>query len=84
MSALLFWGEENLSTIPLEMLWVAFWFCADMLVDYLVLGGMEDRESKVRAGRLASAEVYFTKNLDDLEMTNEDVEKIYENMKHRK
>ncbi len=60
----------------LELFYVVFWFCADMVVAFIIIDGREQRESKILSGRLASAFVQFDKTFDERSLTEEEATEV--------
>ena len=53
---------SGLSAMPIEFIYIIFWFFADIFVSYIFFDGFENRKRRILAGRLASVGVSFAKN----------------------
>lgn len=70
--AVLKWQES----IQMELLFVLFWFCADVFVDYLLIEGSQLKKQRIRAARLACLKVEFSEEYDDRDYSEHEVEEI--------
>ena len=76
--AVLKWQES----IQLELLFVVFWFCADVFVDYLLIEGWQLKKRRIRAARLACLKVEFSEEYDEEDYTEEEAEEIRNELYH--
>lgn len=70
--AFLKWQES----IQLELLFVIFWFCADVFVDYLLIEGWKLKKRRIRAARLACLKVIFSEEYDERDYSEEEADEI--------
>lgn len=70
--AVLKWQES----IQLELLFVVFWFCADVFVDYLLIEGWQLKKQRIRAARLACLKVTFSEEYDERDYSEQEAEEI--------
>lgn len=73
---------ERWSTVPLELLFVFFWFFADTFVDYLFIEGRQLRQQQLKAARLACLKVEFSEEYDEDDYTEEEAEEILNELYH--
>ena len=78
LSGILVFGSLGLRETSVEILYLLFWFCADFFMSYVFLDAREAREDRIRAGRLASAQIVFTEQFEDTALSDEIVQKIYD------
>ncbi len=78
LSGILIFGSLGLNGSSVEILYLLFWFCADFFLSYIFLDAREAREARIRAGRLASAQIVFTEEFEDVAVSDEIVRKVYE------
>ena len=71
------------ATAPLELLFVFFWFFADTFVDYLFIEGRQHRKQRLNAAQLACMKVEFSEEYDELDYSEEEAEKIFDEMYHK-
>lgn len=69
------WG-----TIPKELLFVFFWFFADMFVNYLLLEGRHLRMQRIKAARLACIKTVFSEEYDERDYSEEEAEKVFNDL----
>lgn len=72
------WQES----IQLELLFVVFWFCADVFVDYLLIEGRQLKKQRIRAARLACLKVAFSEEYDERDYSEEEAEEIRNELYH--
>ena len=70
--AVLKWQES----IQLELLFVLFWFCADVFVSYLLIDGRQLKKQRIRAARLACLKVAFSEKYDERDYSEQEAEEI--------
>ena len=69
-------------TVPLELLFVFFWFFADTFFDYLLLEGRQLRKQQLKAARLACLKVEFSAEYDEEDYSEEEAEEIRNELYH--
>lgn len=67
----------GLTDTAVEIIYIFFWFFADLVACYFCLDGFENRKKRLLAGRLADMTVYFSEEYDDSEVTDEDAQAVY-------
>ena len=63
-----------------EIAYVFFWFFADMVACYWFLDRFENKKKRLLAGRLADMTIRFREKFDDITVTDEDAQAVYEEM----
>lgn len=71
---------QGVSSTAVEIIYVFFWFFADLVACYFFIDGFENRKKRLLAGRLADMTVYFSEQYDDSEVTDEDAQAVYEEL----
>ena len=64
------------SEIPIEMLFVFFWFFADTVVSYLLIEGWQFHKQRLRAARLACMQVIFSEEYDESDYSETEAKEI--------
>lgn len=64
------------SEIPIEMLFVFFWFFGDTVVSYLLIEGWQFRRHRLRAARLACMQVIFSEEYDESDYSDTEAKEI--------
>lgn len=77
LSAALLWSANTMGDKPREILYVLFYFTADILLDYIFLTGYDLRRERRLAGRLASIKIHFSDNYEDSVYTEKEVNQLY-------
>lgn len=77
ITAALLWSTLKMADGPRELLYLLFYFAADILLDYIFLSGHDLREERRLAGRLASIKTVFFDNYEDTVYTEQDVNQLY-------
>lgn len=72
------WLTEPWAEVPRELVFILFWFAGETLCDYIFLTGHDLRRDRKLAGRLASIKVVFSDTYEDYDITDDDVEELYE------
>ena len=78
VSGLLTFGTSVLNNSAIEIMYIFFWFFADMTVCYFLFDNFGDRRERLLAARLADMELYFSEVYDDSSVTDEDAALVYE------
>lgn len=66
--------------IPKELLFVFFWFFADVFVDYLLLEGWRLKKQRIKAARLACIKTVFSEEYDERDYSEEEAEKVFNDL----
>lgn len=77
VTAALLWSSLTMADGPRELLYLLFYFAADILLDHIFLSGHDLREERRLAGRLASIKILFSDNYEDSVYTEKDVNQLY-------
>lgn len=77
VTAALLWSTLTMGDGPRELLYLLFYFAADILLDYIFLSGYDLREERRLAGRLASIKIHFSDSYEDSVYTEKDVDQLY-------
>lgn len=59
---------------------ILFWFCLWSTADYITTDGYDLRIEHIQAGRLACVEVTFSKEFDETPYTEDEVNKVFEEL----
>lgn len=76
---LVFKGQGFTDTV-IEIIYIFFWFFADLTACYFCLDGFENRKKRLLAGRLADMTIYISEKYDDSAVSNEDAQSVYEEL----
>lgn len=76
----LVFGVPGFADTIVEILYVFFWFFADIVACYFFLEGFENRKKRLLAGRLAGMTVHFSEKYDDSAVTDEDAQTVYDEL----
>ena len=80
VTGFLTFGIQGIANTAMEVLYIFFWFFADLTACYFCLDGFENRKKRLLAGRLADMTVYFSVEYDDSAVTDEDAQMVYEEL----
>ena len=80
VTGFLTFGIQGIANTAMEVLYIFFWFFADLTACYFCLDGFENRKKRLLAGRLADMTVYFSVKYDDSAVTDEDAQTVYEEL----
>ena len=80
VTGFLTFGLEGIADTAIEIIYIFFWFFADLTACYFCLDGFENRKKRLLAGRLADMTVYFSEKYDDSAVTDEDAQSVYEEL----
>ena len=80
VTGFLAFGAQGLTDTAIEIIYIFFWFFADLTACYFCLDGFENRKKRLLAGRLADMTVYFSEKYDDSAITDEDARFVYEEL----
>ena len=80
VTGFLAFGTEGIGETAVEIIYIFFWFFADLVACYFCLDGFENRKKRLLAGRLADMTVYFSEKYDDSAVTDEDARSVYAEM----
>ena len=78
LTGVLTFGTDLLNDTAIEIVYIFFWFFADMAACYFLLDNFGDRRDRILAARLADMELYFSEVHDDSPVTDEDAAQVYE------
>lgn len=71
------------STVPMELLFVIFWFFADTFFDYLFLEGRQLRKKHIKAAQLVCMKVEFSEEYDDQDYSEEEAKEVFDEISHK-
>ena len=77
VTIILLYLTRTLDDEPRELIFIMFYFAGDTLCDYILLTGHDLRHNRRMAGRLASIKVVFSKEFEDPNYTEHDVNRLY-------
>lgn len=77
ITGFLTFGVQAFTDTVIEIIYIFFWFFADLTVCYFLLDGFENRKKRLLAGRLADMTIFFSEEYDDSAVTNEDAQSVY-------
>ena len=80
VTGFLAFGVQGITDTAIEIIYIFFWFFADLAACYFCLDGFENRKKRLLAGRLADMTVYFSEEYDDSAVTDEDAQTVYEEL----
>lgn len=80
VTGFLTFGVKGITDTAIEIIYIFFWFFADIVACYFCLDGFENRKKRLLAGRLADMTVYFSEEYDDSAVTDEDAQSVYEEL----
>ena len=80
VTGFLTFGMLGIADTVIEIIYIFFWFFADLTVCYFCLDGFENRKKRLLAGRLADMTVYFSEEYDDSAVTDEDARSVYDEL----
>lgn len=80
VTGFLVFGIQGIADTAVEIIYIFFWFFADLTACYFCLDGFENRKKRLLAGRLADMTVYFSEKYDDSAVTDEDAQSVYEEL----
>ena len=80
ITGFLTFGVQGITDTVIEILYIFFWFFADLTACYFCLDGFENRKKRLLAGRLADMTVCFSEKYDDSAVTDEDARSVYEEL----
>ena len=80
VTGFLAFGAQGITDTAIEIIYIFFWFFADLAACYFCLDGFENRKKRLLAGRLADMTVYFSVEYDDSAVTDEDAQFVYEEL----
>ena len=80
VTGFLAFGVEGIADTAIEIIYIFFWFFADLTACYFCIDGFENHNKRLLAGRLADMTVYFSEKYDDSAITDEDAKFVYEEL----
>lgn len=80
VTGFLTFGVKGITDTAIEIIYIFFWFFADIVACYFCLDGFENRKKRLLAGRLSDMTVYFSEEYDDSAVTDEDAQSVYEEL----
>ena len=80
VTGFLAFGVRGIGDTAIEIIYIFFWFFADLVACYFCLDGFENRKKRLLAGRLADMTVCFSEKYDDSAVTDEDAQTVYEEL----
>ena len=80
ITGFLTFGVQGITDTAVEIIYIFFWFFADLTACYFCLDGFENRKKRLLAGRLADMTVCFSEKYDDSAVTDEDARSVYEEL----
>ena len=80
VTGFLAFGMQGIADTAIEIIYILFWFFADLTVCYFCFDGFENLKKRLLAGRLADMTVYFSEDYDDSAVTDEDAQTVYEEL----
>ena len=80
VTGFLAFGARGIGDTAIEIIYIFFWFFADLVACYFFLDGFDNRKKRLLAGRLADMTVYFSEKYDDSAVTDEDAQSVYEEL----
>ena len=80
VTGFLTFGTLGIADAAIEIIYIFFWFFADLAACYFCLDGFENRKKRILAGRLADMTVYFSEEYDDSAVTDEDARSVYQEL----
>lgn len=80
ITGFLTFGTLGITDTVIEIIYIFFWFFADLTACYFCLDGFENRKKRLLAGRLADLTVCFSEKYDDSAVTDEDARSVYEEL----
>ena len=80
ITGFLTFGTLGITDTVIEIIYIFFWFFADLTACYFCLDGFENRKKRLLAGRLADMTVCFSEKYDDSAVTDEDARSVYEEL----
>ena len=69
------WGQ-----LPMEFLFVFFWFFADVFIGYLLLDGRQLRKQRLKAARLACIKVTFSEKYDERDYSESEAKEFFDTL----
>ena len=80
VTGFLAFGARGIGDTAIEIIYIFFWFFADLVACYFLLDRFDNRKKRLLAGRLADMTVYFSEKYDDSAVTDEDAQFVYREM----
>lgn len=80
VTGFLAFGARGIGDTAIEIIYIFFWFFADLVACYFLLDRFDNRKKRLLAGRLADMTVYFSEKYDDSAVTDEDAQLVYREM----
>ena len=80
VTGFLAFGAQGITDTAIEIIYIFFWFFADVVACYFCMDGFENRKKRLLAGRLADMTVYFSEEYDDSAVTDEDAQTVYKEL----
>ena len=80
ITGFLAFGVQGITDTAIEIIYIFFWFFADLVACYFCLDGFENRKKRLLAGRLADMTIYISEKYDDSAVSNEDAQSVYEEL----
>ena len=80
VTGFLTFGVRGIGDTAIEIIYIFFWFFADLVACYFLLDRFDNRKKRLLAGRLADMTVYFSEKYDDSAVTDEDAQSVYEEL----
>ena len=80
VTGFLAFGVQGITETAIEIIYIFFWFFADLTACYFCFDGFENRKKRLLAGRLADMTVYFSEEYDDSAVTDEDAQSVYDEL----
>lgn len=66
--------------VPMETLYIFFWFFAYTIVEYIFLDGRDLKKQRIRAARLACVSVAFSEEYDERDYSEEEAKEIFDEL----
>lgn len=66
--------------VPIELLYIFFWFFAYTIVEYIFLDGRDLKKQRIRAARLSCIKVVFSEEYDESDYSEEEAKEIYKHI----
>ena len=80
ITGFLAFGVQGITDTAIEVIYIFFWFFADLVACYFFLDGFDNRKKRLLAGRLADLTVHFSEEYDDSAITDEEAQTVYEEL----
>lgn len=71
------------SALPMETLYIFFWFFAYTIVEYIFLDGRDLKKRRIRAARLSCLQIVFSEEYNECEYSAEEAKEILEGLQNK-